>query len=1258
MASNKGYDPMDDSIGTQNERDRTPSEFDDAEVNVDDIFLAPSPLRDLSETPILDESHLMHLSKPRFTMPEGVDIIDLDEWETTSNNCTSAETLEPRIKEEPSEANINDTVETAKVISLCAPQGVTVMVDEDEVEIKNEDDNQWEFVWNDRTKGTIVIPDDEEDVPRSPVSNADDANTVISPTTKLNQNILKKTLLTKKKSRQPLTAEQNARMREIQAELAERITGKPVAGGAANIFKRQGIPPTTSVHGPSPAGNDPNAWMHGDADEDERDEDPATKFAELKKRCNVKKRAGTLKWEEEIEFIKAQRAEKARLKRIEIEILRAASAGNRNGKGTEGDDDGLFVPDTSAGTSSRKRAHFATVETEDEAEPLVGDQGPSKRAKVRGKKRSEEKDLNEACMAGIEEEIAKNEKATKKNNRPGRKRATPKTAFKTGPKGKGAKPCKAKPAAAKTAKEKKSNSKTKKPTLFRDVRSLLSSNVYADANANLDKQAAPLMTEKRKDDALKQLVASVPLEDQTMASRETQHILKATKVLGPRKVSPDGNGKWLFKGMISALMHFQVQGSAWMVERETGEDEPFGGMLCDSMGFGKTIMLIALILANKPPVGEPCKTTLIVATPSLVLQWEEEITKHAKQEAIGVVVRYHAGSRIAGSGALSLLRQADVVLTTYGEISKSYPKNEAPKELMSHESKVAWWKDHFATHRGPLHRLRFHRVILDEAQVIKNHKSQTSKACRGLLAEHRWAVSGTPIQNSPRELFPYWKFLRVRHTGSYEVFCENFCDKSNDMGDERLHSFLRRFMIRRVYTDTLFGAPLVKLPANHERTILIDFSPVERSIYEIVRTRFIQRINSWQTRGVLERSYNSVLVMLLRLRQMTAHTFMLQETMEDLFEVEDVQRLWEATAHEVTAATDQESAKDRNMLAQMRKMIQARDKPTEAADTQRSGDTPEVDDPISEESRPLVFKFRRILRELAASMNLGLQAVFISTECLNAMAIEAATLDEDHATCRECGAIYTETRPATGMKELGESEISNSSQDGQEKRAPRRRNADEDMKWLEFEGSILPSAKTAALVAQIEEWLKQEPKSKIIVFTQFQMMIKIIGRMCTSRGWDHCSYHGKMTHDARDKAIRNFRDIEEKKILIASLKCGGVGLNLTMASRVVCIDLWWNNAVEQQAFCRVFRIGQTEETHITRFVVKNTVDEKLQNMQIDKQANIDSAMGDDGTRLAKLSLSELLRLFGPVQEDETHKEFIIVDDEHEFDTEVPELPDE
>jgi SNF2 family DNA or RNA helicase len=76
-----------------------------------------------------------------------------------------------------------------------------------------------------------------------------------------------------------------------------------------------------------------------------------------------------------------------------------------------------------------------------------------------------------------------------------------------------------------------------------------------------------------------------------------------------------------------------------------------------------------------------------------------------------------------------------------------------------------------------------------------------------------------------------------------------------------------------------------------------------------------------------------------------------------------------------------------------------------------------------------------------------------------------------------------------------------------------------------------------------------------------------------------------------------------------------VGLNLTMASRVIVIDPWWNNAAEQQAFCRVFRIGQKDTTFMTRLCVKNTVDERLIGMQERKQVEIDEVMADDGTRM-------------------------------------------
>ena len=78
------------------------------------------------------------------------------------------------------------------------------------------------------------------------------------------------------------------------------------------------------------------------------------------------------------------------------------------------------------------------------------------------------------------------------------------------------------------------------------------------------------------------------------------------------------------------------------------------------------------------------------------------------------------------------------------------------------------------------------------------------------------------------------------------------------------------------------------------------------------------------------------------------------------------------------------------------------------------------------------------------------------------------------------------------------------------------------------------------------------------------MLMQIIGRVCSEHRWGYCYYNGKMSHEARGKTINNFRDNAETQIMIASLKCGGIGLNLTMASKVICVDLWFNSSIEQQ----------------------------------------------------------------------------------------------
>ncbi len=105
-------------------------------------------------------------------------------------------------------------------------------------------------------------------------------------------------------------------------------------------------------------------------------------------------------------------------------------------------------------------------------------------------------------------------------------------------------------------------------------------------------------------------------------------------------------------------------------------------------------------------------------------------------------------------------------------------------------------------------------------------------------------MSGTPIQNRLDELFPYFKFLRVKHTGSMSVFRQNFCLRDSDVCNKRLHSLLDGVMIRRTHQDTVLGAPLMKLPKNIQETVRLKFNHVERQIYETVRMKCIRSINA------------------------------------------------------------------------------------------------------------------------------------------------------------------------------------------------------------------------------------------------------------------------------------------------------------------------------------------------------------------------------------------------------------------------------
>jgi SNF2 family DNA or RNA helicase len=562
-------------------------------------------------------------------------------------------------------------------------------------------------------------------------------------------------------------------------------------------------------------------------------------------------------------------------------------------------------------------------------------------------------------------------------------------------------------------------------------------------------------------------------------------------------------------------------------------------------------MMLANIVNGQPRKGQHPRTTLLVASPALLTQWNNEIEQHT---SCGFkIMRYGSGTRIDSNHTFDILKAHDIILTTYGEVMKSYPKNEPPIECQTAEQKIAWWQEVFDKQRGVLHRMRFLRIVLDEAQTIKNHLGRTSIACRALIAHHKWALSGTPILNSLTELYPYFKFLGVPHTGSFKIFKHNYCDTNDAENTERLLVRLSQFMIRRTHADRMFNAPILKLPQADQATFYCDFNPVERCIYEIVRQRFAKNINMWQQKGDLERSYSNALVMLLRLRQLTAHVLMLQSVMRDLLEIEDIEKIKEVVAEE---AADSNTRSGSTIIA-IRKQLEkhaieekkkAAARADAAAKAKAAGKKPEEylaednEDDAQEQAEPeepeeessqttaqagaskggagrqfgKEYNFKPFLESLKTGeswekakkkarcswcnkppknpMIASCGHLICNQPCWEDCGIAAAEVEKEHIPCKACGVTPTTWQPfeADGEDSFVDGVATGTRSKAAQKAAGQKKAKDaEDISsdWLSLAGTeVLPSAKTMAIKAQILNWKKEDPKVKIIIYTQFLAM--------------------------------------------------------------------------------------------------------------------------------------------------------------------------
>ncbi|MBI2378359.1 MAG: DEAD/DEAH box helicase [Deltaproteobacteria bacterium] len=280
----------------------------------------------------------------------------------------------------------------------------------------------------------------------------------------------------------------------------------------------------------------------------------------------------------------------------------------------------------------------------------------------------------------------------------------------------------------------------------------------------------------------------------------------------------------------TALRPYQEEGYSWMTRMA---HMGMGVCLADDMGIGKTLQVLA-VLADRASAGP----ALVIAPTSLSFNWEQEARSHVPGR---LVPRHYSGGRLDGIG------RGDLVITSYGKASK---------------------------HVAHLERVRFATLVLDEAQAIKNASTERTKAMCRIPADWRVAMSGTPIENDPAELWSIFSVVQPGLLGTFEEFRTRYFSAGSG-GAGALGEAMRPYVLRRRKADVL-----PDLPSRTVIDIGVELSEGELSLYEDFRAKAIAATTDRLTREPLKVARGRILVEILRLRQLACHPRLFDDTFD------------------------------------------------------------------------------------------------------------------------------------------------------------------------------------------------------------------------------------------------------------------------------------------------------------------------------------------------------------------------------------------
>uniref|UniRef100_A0A1D1YZL0 Putative ATP-dependent helicase C23E6.02 n=1 Tax=Anthurium amnicola TaxID=1678845 RepID=A0A1D1YZL0_9ARAE len=649
--------------------------------------------------------------------------------------------------------------------------------------------------------------------------------------------------------------------------------------------------------------------------------------------------------------------------------------------------------------------------------------------------------------------------------------------------------------------------------------------------------------------------------------------------------------------------------------------------------------------APVPRKGRPAAGTLVVCPTSVLRQWADELRNKVTSQANLSFLVYHGSNRTRDPYELV---KYDVVLTTYsivslevpmrssvdkGDVAKGRPdamgicvessagkkKKNSSRNLKDMNTMDSSLPESAAR---PLAGVGWFRVVLDEAQTIKNHRTQVARACWGLRAKRRWCLSGTPIQNTVDDLYSYFRFLRYDPYASYNSFSSIIkipIARDPAVGYKKLQAVLRTIMLRRTKGTLLDGKPIINLPPKTIMLKKIDFSNEERAFYSRLEAESQEKFKGYADAGTVKQNYVNILLMLLRLRQACDHPLLVKGY--------DSSSIWRSSLEAAKKIPRDKQIELLRCLESCLALCAVCNDPPEDAVIAICGH---------------VFCNQCISEHLTGDDN-HCPAANCKVKLAGASVFSKATLKSSLSglPVHEC----PEPIEMTYLLEANMSSDSSKIKAAVEilQSLPTHADSDSRSNYCTADNECTDSAKNACSTAPSICISNKHDKvhlnsakcsdasvsEKAIVFSQWTRMLDLLEARLKSSSIQYRRLDGTMSVIARDKAVKDFNTLPEVTVMIMSLKAASLGLNMVAACHVLLLDLWWNPTTEDQAIDRAHRIGQTRPVTVSRLTVENTVEDRILSLQEKKREMVASAFGEDdsGSRQTRLTVEDLRYLF-------------------------------